>query len=230
MKKKIAALCLLFTVVSALFLMIPSGAEQPVRYEAEEIYALSGSSVFYLRNLGEYDTVRSVGTGVMISEDGRALTAYHVVKNTVSLEAVLQDGRTLSGIKVEVYDEENDVALLRFPAAMEGERYSALPTRSEDLKHGEHILAIGYPLKETPVITQGIVNSPDAMINGRSRVLASAQIVSGMSGGPVVDREGNVVGIISGSIRTMPGLHSIVAIEAGRALLDKNDVAVASSE
>lgn len=218
MKQKIAALCLLFTVFSALFLMIPSGAEQPVRYEAEEIYAMSSSSVFYLRNLGEYDTVRSVGTGVMISEDGQALTAYHVVKNTVRLEAVMQDGRTLSGIKVEAYDEKNDVALLSFPTAKEGERFSALPIRSEALKHGEQIFAIGYPLKETPIITQGIVNSPAAMINGRSRALTSAQIVSGMSGGPVVDEEGNVVGIISASIRTMPGIHSIITIEAGMAL------------
>ncbi|MFD2876769.1 hypothetical protein ACFTAO_13560 [Paenibacillus rhizoplanae] len=43
--------------------------------------------------------------------------------------------------------------------------------------------ALGYPLKNTAIITEGIVNTPAADINGRSRILTSAQVASGMSGG-----------------------------------------------
>ncbi|MFD0959310.1 S1C family serine protease [Paenibacillus chungangensis] len=213
MNKKLTASILLVVIVASFFAMIETEAEQPKRYEADNIFHKSNASLFYLRNIGEYETVRSVGTGVIISDEGLALTAYHVVKHAVELEAVLQDGRNVSGVKVEAYDEGNDVALLRFPKVEEVEAFSALPLRPGGVSHGETVFAIGFPLKETPIITQGIVNSPEAKINGRSRVLTSAGIVSGMSGGPLLDQEGHVVGIISGSLRTMPGIHLVVSIE-----------------
>lgn len=53
----------------------------------------------------------------------------------------------------------------------------------EKLRHGEAVYALGYPLKNTAIITEGIVNTPAADINGRSRILTSAQVASGMSGG-----------------------------------------------
>jgi serine protease Do len=198
-----------------------SEAERSVRYEAEEIYTRSSSAIFFVRSLGEYDTIRSVGTGVIISENGYAFTAYHVTKNAIGLEAVLEDGRIIKGVEVVAYDENNDVSLLRIPLETMSEKsFTAMPIRSdEELRHGEHVFAMGYPLKGTPIITEGIINSPDAEINGQSRVLVSTQIVSGMSGGPIVDQEGRVAGIISGSLRTMPGIHLAVDMGAASKLL-----------
>lgn len=219
LKLKVVTLCLLLTVLSGLFSLLRTEAEQPARYGADEIYAKSSSSIVYVCNLSDYGTVRSVGTGVIVSEHGLVLTAYHVVSVAGSLEAVLQDGRTIADVQVEAYDEADDLALLKLPASGKSERYKALPIHSGIVKSGEQVFAIGYPLKGTPVITQGIVNSPDADINGRSRILTSAQIVSGMSGGPLIDRQGFVVGLISGSLRTMPGIHLVVGMDKAALML-----------
>lgn len=213
MIRKIITICLCFAVWTGMFSLVHTEAEQPLQFTTEDIYAMSHSSVFYLRNLGEYGTLRSVGTGVIISEDGYALTAYHVVENGVHLEAVLHDGRIIQDVKVEKYDEEMDIAMLKLPVVEKGATFDALPIRSEKVRYGEVVFAIGYPMKETPIITDGIVNAPDAKINGHSRILISAQIVSGMSGGPLIDQQGRVAGIVSGSLRTMPGIHLIAGIE-----------------
>lgn len=219
MRSASIALCLLLAALSGLLALTRTNAEGVVRYDAEGIYERSSPSVFYIRNLGEYDTTRSVGTGVIVSPDGLAVTAYHVIKGASRLEAVLQDKAILT-IEVAAYDETNDIALLKLPELNE-ERYPALPIRTAGVRHGEQVFAIGYPLKETAIITQGIINSPQADINGRSRILTSAQIASGMSGGPLLDREGRVAGIISGSLRTMEGIHLIVNMSNVEVLINR---------
>ncbi|MNC45218.1 Serine protease Do-like HtrA [compost metagenome] len=135
----------------------------------------------------------------------------------------MADGTVISPVKVTKYDELKDVAVLALPdpAAMKvkGNVYPYLNMRKDAVKHGEAVFALGYPLKNTPIITEGIVNSPDAEINGRSRILTSAQVASGMSGGPLIDAHGQLAGIISGSLRTMNNIHLIINMEDLRSLL-----------
>lgn len=217
-----------FSLTVLFFIYSGAGTEagQPNRYDAEEIYAQSHSAVFFVRNLGEYQTLRSVGTGVVVSADGYALTAYHVTKNAVGLEAVFNDGSIIQQIEIVATDEKNDITLLKFPsAALKKKRLAPLTIRPNVLQQGERIVAIGYPLKGTPIITEGIVNSPDAEINGQVRMLISAPIVSGMSGGPIIDQQGRVAGIISGSVRTMPGIHLAIGTEAILGLIEDRRVA-----
>ena len=82
------------------------------------------------------------------------------------------------------------------------------------------MFAIGYPMKETKIITEGIVSSPQAPVNGRNRILISAQVASGMSGGPVLDKNGDVVGVISGSLRTMNNIHLVVDMDTVRTVME----------
>ncbi|MBD2847396.1 trypsin-like peptidase domain-containing protein [Paenibacillus sp. IB182496] len=191
--------------------MQPTGAEEPQQYEAREIYSEAAPAVFYLRNLTADGALRSVGSGVLIEADGTAVTAYHVVKSAERLEAIMADGSLVTGITVTAYDALTDAAVLQFPSRPAGAApYPSVSLRTADAVHGEPVFAIGYPLKETPVITEGIVNAPAAVINGRERVLVSAQIASGMSGGPVLDARGRLAGVVSGSLRTIDGIHLVV--------------------
>lgn len=221
-KKRITALsALALLALSGCLLLANVQAGTPpaeFEYNAEQIYALSADSVFYVRALRADGSVRATGTGVVLSPDGAAATAYHVVDDAERIEAVLADGRVVRGVKLAAFDEPSDAAILRLPSPASGSAggkpaaYKPVPLREEPVRFGEAVFAIGYPLSATPIITEGIVNSPSAKINGRPRILASAPIVNGMSGGPLIDARGRLAGIMSGSLRTMSGIH--LAIDA----------------
>jgi S1-C subfamily serine protease len=223
MKRKIAALGLLICVLSLMLVFVPADADIPQHYDAEGIYELADPSILYVRALREDGTAKAAGTGVVISADGVVATAYHVIEGAERLEGVFNDGRTVRGIEVTAYDEQTDAAVLKLPVRMlengEAEPYKPLAVRETAVKYGEKVFAVGYPLKNTPIITEGIINSPGAEINGRNRILTSAQIANGMSGGPIINRNGQLTGIISGSLRSMEGIHLVIPLSDVTGLL-----------
>ncbi|MBJ6362603.1 serine protease [Paenibacillus sp. GCM10012307] len=221
---KMMMLCLMALLISGMIAFThASQASVPDSYNAKESYALARGAMLYLRVMGNGEAVKAVGSGVIISTDGTAVTAYHVVKGGERIEGVLSDGKVVGPITVTAYDELTDAAILQLPPTRvvkgKKETYPYLAMRESKLAYGEKVYALGYPMKDTPVITEGIVNNPNAEVNGRGRILTSAQIVSGMSGGPVLDEQGRLSGIVSGSMRTMPGIHLAIDMDAVRSLL-----------
>ncbi|WP_161783583.1 S1 family peptidase [Paenibacillus tyrfis] len=202
-----------------------SGADPPKVYDAESIYAFAQNATFYIRVFRADGTLKDTGTGFVVKQDGTALTAAHVVHEGERIACVLHDGTVDESCRVVSQDETTDSAVLQLsPSGIGGpkETYEYLNLRAGGVKHGEKVFAIGYPMKETKIITEGIVNSPKAQINGRDRILVSAQIVNGMSGGPILDKTGDVVGIISGSLRTMNNIHLVVNTEDMNSILQVN--------
>lgn len=189
-----------------------SRAETPVQYDSESIYAYAEDAVFYVRAYREDGTLKDVGSGFLIQPDGTALTAYHVVEGAARLGCVRNDG-TEALCRILVLDEAADTAVLELPVAGKDSPYPYLPLRTGLVKQGEQVFAIGYPLKGTKIITEGIVNAPGVPINGRNRILMSATLVNGMSGGPLIDQDGYAAGLLSGSLRTMSGIHLAVDAE-----------------
>jgi len=222
---------MLICLLSGMAVWLNAEADAPVTYNAEDIFEQGGQTVLYIRVLREDDSLKATGTGVVLSPDGLAATAYHVVKGAERIEGMLPDGRVISRIEVLAYDEQTDAAIVRLPAPDDGKKgaYAYLPVREPAVRYGENVFAIGYPMANTPIITEGIVNSPRAEVNGRSRILTSAQIASGMSGGPVIDRYGRVAGIISGSLRTMNNIHLVIGMDDIRMLLDAHKITLEAS-
>lgn len=175
---------------------------------ANQIYQLHSDSIFYMRVLKGDGTLKTVGSGFLIG-GGKALTAFHVVDGGTSYEAVFDDGNIIKDLKLLKSSKDSDLALLSINS---GKR-AGLELTSVEAHHGEKVFALGYPIKETKIITEGIISTPKAEINGKSRILSSAQVASGMSGGPLLDRYGNVAGIISGSLRNMSNIHICVSAE-----------------
>ncbi|NOU97200.1 trypsin-like serine protease [Paenibacillus sp. LMG 31456] len=210
----IAMISLLSGILFFVNVSLNAKADAPVVHNAEEIYEISNDAVFYIRALKSDGTLIATGTGVLLSPSGTAASAYHVIKEAERIEATFNDGRAVDSIEVLNYDELTDIVILKFPdpqtLMVNGGGYHFIPIKEAAVKHGEKIFAIGYPLKNTPIITEGIINTPKAEINGRNRILTSAQIVSGMSGGPVIDPSGQLVGVISGSMRTMNNIHLVI--------------------
>ncbi|QJD84598.1 S1 family peptidase [Cohnella herbarum] len=216
----------LFVGLVCLFLsQVPvSGAEDRHTYDSEGIYELAQHATLYVRVYRADGTIKDVGTGFMIDKEGKALTAYHVVEGAERISVVMNDGTVVEPVTVTAENKEQDIAVLKLPASgspsQAGYRY--LNLRSGKTKHGERIFALGYPMKETKIITEGIVSSPRAPINGRDRILITAQVASGMSGGPVLDKNGDVVGVISGSLRTMNNIHLVVDMDAVRSVIKQH--------
>ncbi|MFE5322273.1 serine protease [Paenibacillus sp. NPDC056579] len=223
MKRKLSLLFIMLLLCSGILLYSEhdADADELTLYNAEQIYELSHPALFYIRILRSDDTVASAGTGVTITPEGTAVTAYHVIKDAGRIEGTYPDGRVVSPIEVIGFDEVTDAAVLKLPAPGD-QPYPALTIRETAVKYGEKVFALGYPIKDTPIITEGIINAPKAEVNGRDRILTSAQIASGMSGGPLLDQQGRLSGIISGSLRTMNNIHLVVDMSDVRKLLSEN--------
>ena len=174
----------------------------PQERTAEDCYAVAKDSVLYIRSHYASGTLKATGSGFVVTPEGLALTAAHVVDKGARVTALLPDGTELEAAVVSC-DNDTDVAVLRLPVG----QYPALELADTAPAGGAVIRAMGYPIKDTLMITEGIVAAPEGTVSGKTRMLVTCDLVNGMSGGPVFDRFGQVVGLCSGSVRTMDGIH-----------------------
>ena len=161
---------------------------------------LANSVVTVLSTLGETDVAgRSVGTGVVLTSNGEILTNAHVVEGATSV-VVRFAGETEPRVaKILATDIGNDLALIKVEATGLVAATFAKPGR---VKIGDAVIAIGYALglDGGPTVTSGIVSAMKRTIETESGALNSliqtdAAISSGNSGGPLVNLNGEVVGI-----------------------------------
>jgi serine protease DegQ len=139
----------------------------------------------------------SLGSGVIVSEDGLILTNHHVIATADQIEVALSDGRKMAA-KIVGTDPETDLALIRITAHQ-------LPAitfaSSEKLNVGDVVLAIGNPFGVGQTVTQGIVSALGRNHLGintfENFIQTDASINPGNSGGALVDANGDLVGINS---------------------------------
>lgn len=147
---------------------------------------------------GSKQEVNGMGTGVIIDRRGYIVTNLHVVEDVGRIEVTLSDGSTAIA-KLLNYDPETDLALIKIPAVKE------LPTiqfgTSSDLMRGETVVAIGNPFGYQNTVTQGIISAlhRDIPVNGtqeyKDLIQTNADINPGNSGGPLLNLDGDVIGI-----------------------------------
>jgi serine protease Do len=137
---------------------------------------------------------KSLGSGLIVDPRGYILTNNHVVNNATKIKVKLQDGRSLDG-KVVGTDEATDLAVIKVNA-------SNLPTlklaNSDQVKVGEWVLAFGSPFGLEQTMTAGIISAKGRAIGEgdyNNFLQTDAAINPGNSGGPLVNLQGEVVGI-----------------------------------
>lgn len=171
------------------------------------------------------------GSGFIIKSDGLVLTNAHVVDGADTVRVTLKDGRNFTG-RVLGEDKLTDVAVIKIPA-------SNLPTvgigNSEQLRPGEWAIAIGNPLGLDNTVTAGIISA-----TGRSSsdvgvqdlrigfIQTDAAINPGNSGGPLLNQQGQVVGMNTAIIGRAQGLGFAIPInratEIANQLIAKGEV------
>jgi serine protease DegQ len=150
---------------------------------------------FGLQEPGGPQKTFSLGSGVIVSEQGFVLTNNHVVEGGDLIELVLQDGRKFSA-KIVGADPETDLAVLRIAA----DNLPAITLgNDETLQVGDAVLAIGNPFGVTNTVTSGIVSAlgrNQLGINSfENFIQTDAAINPGNSGGALIDTSGNLIGI-----------------------------------
>lgn len=145
------------------------------------------------------------GSGVLVSEDGYALTAAHVVSGTTQVKALFKSGLMLVADVVRV-DIAQDVALIKLPGS--GHRCLPLLVDAPSPVASE-VYAIGAPLGEDLAfsVTKGVV-SGHRLLTGHQYIQTDASINLGNSGGPLVNNSGQVVGIVSWKVAE-PGFEGV---------------------
>ncbi len=143
--------------------------------------------------------VESSGTGWFIYEDGTIVTSNHVVEGSDEMTVTVMDGRKFSA-RVTARDPEVDIALIKIDAGI------VPPLKIGDdsaLEVGDWVLVIGNPLGNGISAKPGIISRLGVKVpysdgvNYRNMIETSAPINSGNSGGPLLNMEGEVIGIIS---------------------------------
>jgi S1-C subfamily serine protease len=163
---------------------------------------------------------RSSGSGVVIRPDGVILTNAHVVGNARSVEIGLADGRRLAG-EVLGRDPSVDVAVVRIPVR---DIPVARVGDSDRLDVGQMAIAIGNPLGLERTVTTGVVSAVNRSPRGfelGGLIQTDAAINPGNSGGPLLDSQGQVIGINTVIIGGATGLGFAIPINLAANIADQ---------
>ncbi|HEV8018348.1 MAG TPA: trypsin-like peptidase domain-containing protein [Steroidobacteraceae bacterium] len=152
---------------------------------------------------------RSLGSGVIVDEAGHIVTNHHVIANADSIRVQLADGR-VADARIVGRDPDTDLAVLKIDL-------TPLPVvifgRSDRLKVGDVVLAIGDPIGLSQTVTHGIVSAVSRQQLGiaplEDFIQTDAPINFGNSGGALIDTSGALVGINTAIVAKNIGVEGI---------------------
>ncbi len=158
-----------------------------------------------------------VGTGFVVSPDGLVATNLHVIGEGRPITVTFADGTSAEVEAVHATERAVDLAVLKIKA----EKLPALPLApGEPPAKGEPVVAIGNPQGLRHSVVSGVV-SARREVGGMPMIQLALPVEPGNSGGPVLDREGRVVGILTLKSAMTENLGFAVEIAALRPLLER---------
>jgi serine protease Do len=172
-------------------------------------------------------TATGVGSGIILTADGYALTNRHVVEGSKSLSATTADGTEYPATVVTLSDTQ-DLALVKIEATG---LQPATISPSSAIKVGQTAIAIGSPLGTyTETVTKGIISALDRTVTVqddqtgrpvtlRGLIQTDAAINPGNSGGPLLDALGQVVGVNTATASSAQGLGFAIPIQEAASLI-----------
>lgn len=155
-------------------------------------------------------TENAVGSGFLVGSDGLIVTNSHVVEGSTSFEVVLSSGQTRVANLIRSGIVPLDIAVLRIG----GGRYPHIKwADSARCAIGEEVYAIGSPLALSSTVTKGIVSNCSRDLKGITLIQTDAAINAGSSGGPLVNAQGEALGILTMKVvdKGIEGLNFAIA-------------------
>jgi len=175
-------------------------------------------SPFFREFFGGERIEPGTGSGFVISSDGYIVTNYHVVEESRKVEVTLTDGRTFTARVVDG-NKDADVAIIKINA-------KGLPVArlgdSSKLRQGDWVTAIGNPYGFDHSVTAGVVSALGRRIDdAQGGTLATGDLIqtdaainSGNSGGPLINMDGEVIGINTAIIPFAQGIGFAISINS----------------
>lgn len=159
----------------------------------QDLVTRAKPSVVVITYVGRESDRQGLGSGFIVSADGLIATNLHVIGEARPISVQLSDGRKFDVVSVEATERHHDLALLRINA----KDLPALPLgNSDELKEGEAIVAIGNPLGLERSVVAGVL-SGRREVEGRTMLQIAMPIERGNSGGPILDLQGRVHGLVT---------------------------------
>ncbi|WP_224242858.1 trypsin-like peptidase domain-containing protein [Hyalangium gracile] len=199
------------------------GTEQ----EVESRFRRGGRSFledFFGGGQQERRRVQGLGSGVIVDAAGTILTNDHVIRGASAIHVVLADGRTLEA-EVLGSDSTNDLAVLRVSSK------EPLPTAklgtSGDLMIGETVIAIGSPFGLSKTVTAGVVSATGRTFRAEDGtvyndfVQTDAAINPGNSGGPLLNVDGEIIGINTAIFASAQGIGFAIPADKVRRIVEE---------
>ena len=171
----------------------------------------------------------SAGTGIIVSENGYILTNKHVVEGSSDISVVTNDGNSYDNVEIITTDPLSDIAILKISNA-KGLKAAELGD-SKALNIGQQVIAIGNALGEYDgTVTSGIISGIGRTVNASSddgatketltdMIQTDAAINSGNSGGPLVNAQGQVVGVNTAVASEAQGIGFAIPISSVKGIL-----------
>ena len=184
----------------------PESAPIETALSAEEIYQLASPATVEIRVETEYGT--ATGTGFFYNSDGAIITNFHVIEDAISGDVFLNNGEKYTINRLIGYDRYWDIAIIQINYQSE----SVLSFRTEPIRTGETVYALGSSLGLADSFSEGIISANSREIGGQIFIQTTAPISHGNSGGPLIDTKGNVVGITTAGIEAGQNLNLAVPI------------------
>jgi S1-C subfamily serine protease len=168
--------------------------------DAVAVYNQVAPAVVVVQSSGAPGGAGSLGSGVVVSNTGEILTALHVVDRATSVKVTFSDG-TQSSATVRTSDPAHDIATLapsRLPAVV------VTAVLGGGVRVGDDAYVVGHPLGLVDTLTAGVISGLDRTFevdNTRSLtglIQFDTAVDPGSSGGPLLNRRGQVIGIVTG--------------------------------
>jgi len=188
---------------------VPSSAAAQGAVTPRQIAARAHAALLMIRALGANGDTLGLGTGFLVSADGKFVTNYHVIQEAARLSVKLLDGAEYRDVSLVAADPASDLALMQIPGAS---GLPAMPMGSDaQMEVGDRVFVMGNPLGMGGTFTDGMV-SGKRPLEGVAMLQISAPISPGSSGGPVMNERGEVIGVATMMVMGGQNLNMAVPV------------------
>ena len=167
---------------------------------------------------GKTDSGEVLGSGFVISKDGKIVTNLHVIRDLRTATVQLADGEIFDSMSVLATDERRDLAVIHIA----GFDLAALDMgNSNAMTVGEPVVIVGSPRGLEGTVTAGILSSVRDSGDGFKVLQTDAAVNPGNSGGPLVNSKGQAIGVVSFKLRSSEGLNFAIPVNYVSGLLNE---------